>query len=389
MILTSAAVFTACSQSPSEPLTPEGAAAPDIGYPSRAVVHWSDFFEWDEATADEAAKADVVIFPISRCFSPLGKDVIVRMRAVNPDIKILGYLAMLQVGELYPDTSYLEQYLPWELDFYRAVEDNWAWTTTGDTFHVWPGVIFLDPIDGSGRPDMELLESIVGLLDRYVESNPGMLDGVMHDYFMYTPYVSPFNDNVDGEVDLDGDGIVTGEDEDEQAAFLRWQKDYAAAIRSRLGPDFIQVANGRVPQEDGELAASLNGIFYEQFPNMTWSLTDRAGFEVLLRNQEDGWLAPAFGRTWSIVTNTFVEYNNTFCMLSSLLTDCFYADLPGDYRFGGWSVEIEAGRALSGLAVEGRTDSIMSYRRTFTGGEAVVSFNPNGGRRDWTFIENN
>jgi hypothetical protein len=390
IILTAAAaVSLACSGSPSEPAEPQGSALPSEQYPARGIVHWSDIFEWDEAKTASAARAGLAIFPMARCFSPDAVDVIARLRELNPDIRILGYLAVLQVAELYPDTTYLKSHLPWEYDFYRLVEDKWAWTTAGDTLHIWPNVIFIDPIDDRGRGDEDLITSIVDMLEDYNRRWPGAIDGVMHDFFMYAPYVSPYNDNVIGGIDLDGNGILTSEDENEKAVFLRWQKDYAAAIRSRMGRDFIQIANGKVPQEDAELAGYLNGIFYEWFPNMVWSLTDRAGFEKLLENQADGWLAEAHGRTWSILTNNSIEYNNRFCMLSSMLAGCFYTELVNDYTFRGWSIDIDAGQALSGLTVEGKPDSILTYRRSFSEGEAVISFNPGGGRREWTFIENN
>ena len=389
LLAVTAAALAACSQSHSEPVEPRGSSSPYENYPSRGITHWTDFSHWDDATTADAARADLVIFPVERCFSPLGTDIIARMRELNPDIRILGYLTVLQVKELYYDTTYLERYLPWELEFYRLVEDCWAWTTTGDTFSIWPGTIFLDPIDERGRPDDELITGIVDMLEEYTDAWPGAIDGLMHDYIMYQPYVSPWNDNVDGDVDLDGNGTPTGEDENERDVFLRWEKDYIAAIRSRMGPRFIQIANGRVPQEDEELAGNLNGIFYELFPNMCWGITDRAGFEILLENQAEGWLTEAHGRTWSMVTNNTIEYNNMFCMLSSLLADCVYTDLAGAFNFTGWSIEINAGQALSGLTVEGRADSILTYRRSFSGGEALISFNPNGGRREWTFIENN
>lgn len=389
MILAACAVLLACSGSPSEPVEPQGSPLPSEQYPLRGIAHWRDFFEWDETTIASAARAGLVIFPIERCFSPDAVDIIARMRELNPDLKILGYLTVLQVTELYPDTTYLKNHLPWELDYYRLVEDKWAWTDAGDTFHVWPEIIFLDPIDERGRGDEELMNGIVDLLEEYNNIYPDAIDGVMHDYFMYQPYVSPYNDNVIGNVDLDGNGVLTGDDENERAIFLRWQKDYAAAIRSRFGSGFIQIANGKVPQEDAELAGYLNGIFYEWFPNMTWSLTDRAGFELLLENQADGWLAEAHGRTWSIVTNNEIEYNNMFCMLSGLLADCFYAELVNDYTFRGWSIDIDAGQVMSGLIVEGKADSILTYRRSFSQGEARISFNPSGGRREWTFIKNN
>ncbi len=390
IILTAAAtIFLACSGSPSEPVKPQESTPPFEQYPMRGVVHWSDFFEWDEATTASAARAGLLIFPLERCFSPEAVDIIARLRELNPDIKILGYLGVLHVAELYPDTAYLERSLPWTLDYYRLVEDYWAWTTTGDTFHVWPGHIALNPITESGEGNEQLLTGIIDLLEEYIGDWPDAVDGVLHDYFMYRPYISPYNDNVTGELDLDGNGILIGDDENERAVFLRWQKDYAAAMRSRFGRGFIQIANGRVPQEDAELAGYLNGIFYEFFPNLAWGVTDRTGFQKLLENQADGWLAEAHGRTWSILTNNSIEYNNMFCMLSSLLTDCFYTELIDDFTFRGWSIDIDAGQALSGLMVEGKADSILTYRRSFSEGEAMISFNPYGGRREWTFIENN
>jgi hypothetical protein len=388
-ITSAAAIFLACSGSPSEPGEPLGSTTLLQDYPYRGVTHWSDFSEWDESTTEEAARAGLLILPIERCFSPLAADAIARLRELNPEIRILGYLGLLFVTERYYDTTYVEQYIPWSYDYYRAVEDNWAWTTTGDTFHVWPKSIFLDPIDGDGKADTELLDAIVDLLEEYTDAWPGAIDGVMHDYFMYQPYVSPYNDNVEGEIDLDGNGIPTGEDANERAVFLRWQKDYAASIRSRLGRDFIQIANGKVPQEDSELAGYLNGIFYELFPNMCWSVTDRTGFEILLENQADGYLAKAHGRTWSLLTNNSIEYNNMFCMLSSLLAGCFYTELVDNFTFRGWTIDIEAGAPISSLTMEGKADSILTYRRSFTGGEALISFGSNGGRREWTFIENN
>jgi len=389
IVIVAAALFLACSSSPSDPVEPQGSSPSFEQYPMRGVVHWSSFFKWDESIIEEAARAELLIFPIERCFSPEATDIIARLRELNPDIKIIGSIGVLLVKELYPDTAYLASSLPWELDFYRLVEDNWAWTTTGDTFSIWPGTIFLDPITEPGEGDSRLLDDIVDLLEEYTDDWPGAIDGLMHDYIMYKPYVSPWNDNVDGDLDLDGNGILIGDDEDEQATFLRWQKDYVAEIRSRLGPRFIQIANGRVPQEDAELAGNLNGIFYELFPNMCWSITDRAGFEILLENQAEGWLTEAHGRTWSILTNASIEYNNMFCMLSSMLAGCFYTELVDNYTFRGWSIDIDAGQPLSQLVVEGKADSILTYKRSFSGGETLISFSPTGGRRVWTFIENN
>jgi hypothetical protein len=377
----------ACSGPPSEPgpaLSSEGRT----DWPQRAVVHWSSFLVWDEEKIAEASRAGIVVFPMECCFSPLAGDIIGSLRDRNPEIRIIGYHYVLAVPINYPDTTYLRNTYPYVLDYYNLVRDNWAWTTTGDTLMIWPETILLDPIDGPG-PDMALLESIAGLIARYADEYPEAIDGIMHDYFMYRPFISPYlNGSVEGDIDLDGNGILIGDDESERELFLRWQKDYAGRLRELMGPDFIQVGNGRVVQEDPELAGILNGIFYELFPNMCWSLTDRDGMLKLLSNQGEGWLAMAHGRTWSILTNESIEYNNAFCLLAGLLAGCFHAELHGAYLFDGWSDGIDAGRPLSDVEIEGSPDSVMTIRRSFRGGEARIRFGSHGGRTEAVFVEN-
>lgn len=383
-----ATLAAACSGSPGEPSEPLGSTGTADAWPRRGVVHWSQsFLNWDETTIAEAARAGMIIFPISTCLSPDAAPVIGRLRELNPAVRIIGYHHVLAVFELGPDTTGLEQKAPYTLDYWRLVRDHWAWTTAGDTLHIHPGLILLNPIP-DGVSDRGLLEGIVDLLEQHINARPGAVDGIMHDYFMYQPYISPLAAaDVEGEIDLDGNGIVIGQDAEERALFLRWQKDYAAEIRSRFGPDFIQVANGRVPQQDAELAALMNGIFYELFPNMCWGLTDRAGMQVLLGNHEHGWLSEAQGRTWSIVTNDAVEYNNLFCALTSLLSGCFYAELKGNGLFPGWSVELYPGVPRGDLVIEGHPDSIMTYRREFSRGQVIISFWSFGGRLVWRFEE--
>jgi len=95
----------------------------------------------------------------------------------------------------------------------------------------------------------------------------------------------------------------------------------------------------------------------------------------------------AFGRTWSIVTNDAIDYNNYFCMISSLLTGCLYTELYGNAAFSGWELELDPGTPLSDLVVEGRADSVLTYRRAFSRGEARISFANYGGRISTQFIE--
>ena len=178
---------------------------------------------------------------------------------------------------------------------------------------------------------------------------------------------------------------MIGEDEDERELFVEWQREYARAIRERFAEDFIQVANGRLPQEDAELAGLINGVFYELYPNNPWGMTDREGFEVLLANQAPGYLREAKGRTWSILTNDVYSSNNMFCLVSSLLADCIYTELYGTCTFAGWTLDVRTGSPAGARTAEGDPDSLLTYRRPFRFGEARISFLPSGRRSEVTF----
>jgi hypothetical protein len=273
----------------------------------RGIVHWTSFLTWDEETITEAADSRMAIFPIHICLSEAGEQIIRSLKDLNPDLKIIGYFGMLSIAELSADTSTVIQNTPFEMDLHEIARPHWAWTTTGDTLSMWPGSITLNPFT-DGELDYDLIEDLVDLIESYHSEMPICLDGIMHDYFMYRPYIAfGYEDVITGDIDLDGNGILVADDSIEREFFLRWQIDYANEIRERMGHDFIQIGNGRVPQQNFELAGILNGIFYELFPNMVWGVTDREGFQILLQNQQAGYLSEACGRTWSILTNDAVR----------------------------------------------------------------------------------
>ncbi len=384
LVLTAFLHSASCSSEGS--LEPNNPSAEHLSYPDKAVVHWQSIASWSEETIRQAAEASIMIIPIERCFSPESTPIIERIKQLNPEMKIIGYRTLLSVDILYPDTTYLRNNLPYVLDYYEAVRGNWGWTTENDTIFIWPGQIMLDPID-SGSLDTDLIDRMVNLIAEYRQSY-GNLDGIMHDYFMYDAYLNPYaRETMIGDVDFDEDGIRHEDDADEKALFYEWQKEYVRAIRSRFGSDFIEIGNGRPPQEDAELAGLLNGIFYELYPNNPWGKTDRDGLLRLLENQREGYLLPALGRTWSLCTNEKgnLHGNNYFCMLSSLLADCMYTELSNSYVFRGWTLDISTGPPRSAALVEGRMDSILTVRRNFELGEVRISFESSGRRIETIF----
>jgi|GEM_PF-3459756 len=362
---------------------------PPRGYPEKSIVHLESFIDWNPEKLQDAAQAEMVILPIDWCFSPESEGILEELRQLNPGIQIIGYQVMLGVYTLWPDTSYLQATLPYKLDYYQAVTNEWASTTTGDTLMIWRDLILLNPIDGD-EINRSLIDTMIDLIVEYQSQTGDALDGIMHDYFMYRPYINPtIRDLVEGEIDLNGNGVIIDEDTGEQALFYAWQKEYAREIRNRFGEDFIQVGNGRPPQEDAELAAILNGIFYENFPNLRWQLTDRDGLLRLLQHQEEGFLSTAKGRTWSILTNEYGGKNNLFCLVSSMLADCFYTEMHSPYLFTGWTIDIRAGAPQQSTILEGRIDSMLTVKRAFDLGEARISFFPSGQRNEVTFEESN
>jgi hypothetical protein len=373
------------SNQPAGPDPAHSAAPPS--YPEKAVVHSTSFGRWDSSLIKEAAESKMIIFPISRCFSPEARHVLDELRRLNPDIQIIGYQLVMGVSALWPDTNYLRTTLPYDLDYYNAVRGDWAWTTAGDTLMIWKNEMFLNPIK-NGNVNLELIETLVDLLARYQDQTGNAIDGIFHDYFMTGPHINPdIQDRVIGDVDFDGDGIIFNDDENEKELFMRWQTAYARAIRNRFGDDFIQVGNGHPPQRDPELAGLMNGIYYECFPNNPWWQADRTGFLIFLDNQREGYLHKAKGRTWSVCANLYGQWSNgnLFCLLSSLLGGCLYTEQQGSDKFLGWTLDIDTGAPRGATSIEGGMDSTLTVKREFERGEVRISFFPTGMRDTYLF----
>lgn len=382
-----AAVLIPISCGGGDPTSLEGATPIHSmpGYPQRGVFHGASFLSWNSGMIAEAARGKILIAPIEFCFAPAGEDIINELRSLNPEIKILGYQLVMGVPTLWAGTSGGAVETSYNHEYYEAVIDDWAYTTTGDTLMLWPDLIFLNPIE-SERVNRTLISKVVGLLEKYQSLSGGVIDGMMHDYFMDGPYLSPYvKERVSGEIDLDGDGAIFVDDSAERDLLIMYQKEYVREIRRRLGGDFIQVGNGLLPHADGELASILNGIFYEEFPQCRIGLTDRDGLQRLLDHHAEGYLSEARGRTWSIVTNERGLGNNMFCLVASMLAGCMYTELHGKNLFTGWTLNVWGGNPLGGVIREGHADSLLTFRREFRYGEARMSFLPSGRRSEVVF----
>ncbi len=71
-----------------------------------------------------------------------------------------------------------------------------------------------------------------------------------------------------------------------------------------------------------------------------------------------------------------------------MLAGCLYTEFHGKCTFTEWVHDLSPGKPMSGLIVEGSPDSVMTFRRNFTRGEARISFAAYGGRIETGFLEN-
>jgi hypothetical protein len=80
--------------------------------------------------------------------------------------------------------------------------------------------------------------------------------------------------------------------------------------------------------------------------------------------------------------------NNLFCLVSSTLAGCLYAELHGKNLFTGWTLDIRGGDPFGETVREGKVDSILTFRRNFIDGEARASFYSSGRRVEVVFKSN-
>lgn len=339
-------------------------------YPSRAVMHLSSQTKWNSATTDAAAKADVIVLPMQRFFFPEGQAQLDRVVSLNPDVKFVGYVSVLAVGLMWPDTAYVEQQLPFEWEYYKVTRPYWAYTSTGDTLSIWPGQVMLNPIK-DGQVNTVLISSIVRLVKKYSETCK--IDGVFHDYLMTGVYRNPNYAGVNGATDFDGDGVPIEKDVEELRLLKQYQLQYLDSFRIVMGDEFIQIANGFPPQTDADYASRVNGILFERYPCQTGKYTPKKGTLNMIATQKGGWLRACRGRTWSILWSQGAD-SPMQPLVGSMLVGCFYAE---GYLFNGWRFDFDAGKPKGYMTAVNDSSGALVLKREFEKGTARVKFYPN------------
>lgn len=334
----------------------------------------------DPAVMAKYARADLIITQPDRFWGHerLEQNMAL-LRQANPNVRIVGWFrskcVRLEWGQL--DRS-VQSY---DYDLYHAALPYLSHTTTGDTLQDWPGVALFDFTDPAARAAM------LDIFQRYQASSPAKLDGVYWDYFNPELWIAPDVTTMQGEPDMDGDGVPHASDSDEQAAFMSAQVDWINEMRARMGGDFIQIANGTRALRDSTFAGLLDGMNYEIFPNTGFygAPPYRMALDPTVPNNlfaANRWLRTRNGGPWQILENVWIPWMNDQNGVSrainlgdvnraiALLTGStvIHYDLTGAHHAGIPDVEVNLGAPLGPVNILGNV-----YTRSFELGTVTLT----------------
>ncbi len=359
------------------PQIPTNAAA-TLPLPAQA---WMDrsllLATYDETQLAEMASSPMVILPLRLSLSEEGATAIRRLRQLNPDLLVIGMFSVLSVDQSWNTANQRERF-PIIGPIFDLMQPHRMTTTTGAEPLMWDGAPMVNPWTRGGFKE-SLLNRMMDVIAAQALLYPDILDGVFHDYMSAFPHLYPGQEdepNV-GEVDMDGDGIGTRDDPDENVAWVQWQHQLLAQWKLRFGPGLIQIVNGRLPHFDADIAGFTTGIAYESFPTTVWGYSDEEAMALLQEHLEPGWLGPARGNTFSLLWDRNGR-RSTFCRIASMLLGQPYVltDLNG---FVGRDVLAPpASTPIGPMLVEDKPTGGKIFSREFVEGTARIETSSNG-----------
>ncbi|MBK7188468.1 MAG: hypothetical protein IPH86_07275 [bacterium] len=261
----------------------------------------------DPAQLEKLAQADLLVVTADELWagSALANvPVIQNLKAINPDLKVVGYVSAFTSrlsGANSPPGSFWQQW-------YTRLRPYWVYTTAGDTSMTWPGAVVVNTLNPDCRRVM--VETIV----EFQRNSLNQLDGVYWDYFNTALWVYP-ELTIEGDPDMDGDGIAHLSDPDELAAYRAGEVALVTALRDSLGEDYIQIFNGQRAYGEPSFAALADGLVYENYPTLFFpqpnarnSMDPAYAYNLFnVRNS----LRTQNGGLWMILSNVWINRYST------------------------------------------------------------------------------
>jgi hypothetical protein len=393
LVLTVAFLLAACDGSTTGPdgapleviLPPPASTTPvqDWDLPAQAYDDRSFYATTPGYTPeqyDEIAAMPMAMFQLRWCLSEEAVPVIARLRELNPDIVIIGVHSLLSVPLDWGSAGGRDRF-PMSAEIHDLLIHRTVETDRGEPILMWDGAPMINPMRAGGI-DHTLMTRILNVISRYATTYDGHIDGIMHDYTSPRPWAYPDGDaSYEGIIDLDGDGVAFDDDPQEIAAWKGWQYALADQLQERFGEGFIQIANGRLPLDDPQMAQRLAGVILQKFPNTVWNLTAQAGLDYAIKMREPGWLTPRRGQYWTCywAATATIDGQTEFRRWASMLTGDFYetnSTTATDFR--GADPELQNfGAALGPMTITREGDNAV-YAREFETATVRIEFNELG-----------
>ncbi len=346
-----------------------------------SAVDWTD-----RANIEKYSRSDLCQIMASRIWpGGLYGDINVfdQMRELNPDIKIVGYVSV-KSAQLSGEHSWADAF--WH-DWLENTRDYWCYTTTGDTLQDWENNVVLNILNPDCRQAM--VETIL----EFHRSSINQLDGIYWDYFNNSIWVPDYL-SVEGEPDLDEDGIAHDNDPDEREAFRAAQVSLVEAVRDSLGEDFLMIFNGQRAYADSSFASLADGVVYELFPTLFFPNPDMKfaldpDYQYSLFRVRH-WMRDGFGGPYLVLTNPWlnrymdmnyeiadIDLGNQFRAVSMMVDGyaCWASTTSStfDYRYGWTKNNISLGLPLGPVTFEGDF-----MRREFQYGRVEIEMTSGG-----------
>jgi hypothetical protein len=378
-----------------DPVVPDTTPPPPPGDPALgsgvAIVSYAYVDLSSSANQAAVARSELFVNEMTYLWSSSqNQGAVNALKARNPDLKVLGYVNAQTSWLMWGADPALAASNPYGWDWYQATKPYWSHTTTGDTMMAWPGKVVINILEPACR------EAMIDVLEDHWEAHSNVVDGIYWDHFNTNLWVMDSVPGRDGSLDLDGDGIAHLDDADEIQAYRDASTALIQEVRARLGDHVIQVTNGNRAALDSTFAGLVDGMFYENFPQVgfwgdnmrqaldptawnslfnsrRWPRTQNGGPFIILSNKDRITISTAqgsrdyrnadFARPAALLTGTLVSYHS-----------------PAEQIDFGWpDVELDLGAPLAEASVNGgllvRNFENGSVTVNMTSGDMPVPFN--------------
>ena len=243
---------------------------PDLSkydYPRLANLYLKTPITDDEA--EQLAQWDLVVLGMQA--QDTSPEKIRKMRKLNPDIKILAYVA----SQEFPEKNYVNiesKNGPWHKLYEGITDDMWLYKSNGNRFSSWPGNYSMNVTNSSSWNTY-----LPTFMHNQVMST-GLWDGIYYDNVWET--VSWVGDgNMDTNQDGKKDSAQTLDDK-----WFKGMKKMLKKSRKLEGKNAIIMGNG-----GNGYKKYLNGRLFESFPDLWPGIWDE-NFEKYYNFEENGYM---------------------------------------------------------------------------------------------------